>query len=135
MEQDIRWKQRFNNFKKALSQLEEAVTLANTKELSNLEKQGFIQAFEFTHELSWNVMKDYFEYQGESSIHGSRDATRLAFQREVLEDGHIWMEMIKSRNQTSHTYNEETANDIYTKVKSEYYEAFKSFKTEMEKII
>lgn len=131
MEYDVRWKQRFNNFKKALFQFEEAVLLADTKELSNLEKKGLIQAFEFTHELAWNVIKDYFEYQGASSIHGSRDATRLAFERGLIKEGHTWMEMIKSRNKTSHTYNEETANEIYTKATRDYYKAFKSFELEM----
>ena len=59
-ENDIRWQQRFSNFQKALEQLEKAINLSEERELSNLEKQGLIQAFEFTHELSWNVMKDFF---------------------------------------------------------------------------
>jgi len=48
--------------------------------LNELEKQGLIQAFEYTYELAWNTIKDYFENQGETGIHGSRDAFRLAFQ-------------------------------------------------------
>jgi nucleotidyltransferase substrate binding protein (TIGR01987 family) len=85
---DIRWKQRLHNFSKALSQLEQAVELTKTKELSDLEKQGLIQAFEFTHELAWNVMKDYFDYQGAAElITGSRDATREAFQKGLIING------------------------------------------------
>ncbi len=132
---DIRWMQRFNNFKKALLQFEKAVNITQSKQVSDLEKQGLIQAFEFTHELAWNVMKDYFEYQGETDIHGSRNATRLAFQRGVINDGHIWMEMIESRNQTSHTYNEEIANDIYCKAVSGYFNAFKTFELKMEEVM
>jgi len=48
-------------------------------------------------------MKDYFEYQGTTSIMGSRDAVREAFQRGLVADGEGWMEMLQSRNQTSHT--------------------------------
>ncbi len=135
MEKDIRWIQRFNNFKKALSQFEDAITLSQTKELSNLEKQGLIQAFEFTHELAWNVLKDYFEYQGETSVNGSRDATRLAFQRSILKDGNIWMEMIKSRNKTSHTYNEEIAESIFKKASTDYFLAFNEFKIKIQELI
>jgi nucleotidyltransferase substrate binding protein (TIGR01987 family) len=76
--------------------------------LSNLESQGLIQAFEFTHELAWNVMRDFFEYQGDTTIKGSCDATREAFSRNLIADGAGWMEMIKSRNASTHTYDEGT---------------------------
>lgn len=75
---DVRWKQRFSNYKKALSQLEAAVKLSQQRALTPLEKQGVIQAFEFTHELAWNVLKDFLEDQGEQRIKGSKDATRAA---------------------------------------------------------
>ena len=61
---DVRWEQRFANFKKALAELRESVDLAKTRPLSKLECQGIIQAFEFTHELAWNVMRDFFRFQG-----------------------------------------------------------------------
>lgn len=134
-DKDVRWKQRFSNFKKALQQLENAVNIARAKELSELEKQGVIQAFEFTHELAWNVIKDYFEYQGATDLHGSRNATRLAFQRGIVENGHVWMEMIESRNKTSHTYNEKIAEEIYQKTIESYFGAFKSLVAKMEEYI
>ncbi|MCL2042013.1 MAG: nucleotidyltransferase substrate binding protein [Bacteroidales bacterium] len=56
---DIRWKQRLENYKKALMQLRNAVALGQERPFSELEEQGLIQAFEFTHELAWNVMKDF----------------------------------------------------------------------------
>ena len=108
--QDIRWQQRFENFQNALGELTEAVELYQHRPLSKLEKQGLVKAFEFTHELAWNVMKDYFEYQGKTSIMGSRDATREAFNRGMIMDGENWMEMIRCRNLTPHTYNQETAD-------------------------
>ncbi|MAV90843.1 MAG: nucleotidyltransferase [Bdellovibrionaceae bacterium] len=116
MDQDVRWHQKLNSFSQALSQLNSAVELAQQRELSRLEKQGVIQAFEFTHELAWNLLRDYFKFQGNTSIMGSRDATREAFKAGLISDGEPWMEMIHSRNQTSHTYNQSTADDIVDKM-------------------
>jgi len=82
-ENDIRWQQRFRNFQKALVQLTEAVDLLHKRPLSNIERQGFVKAFEFTHELAWTVMIDYFQYQGNTRITGSRDVTREAFQNQI----------------------------------------------------
>lgn len=84
---DVRWKQRLNNFLPAFNQLKAGVELSATRELTDLEKQGLIQAFEFTHELAWNVLKDYFDYQGGNLITGSRDATREAFNKGLIQDG------------------------------------------------
>jgi nucleotidyltransferase substrate binding protein (TIGR01987 family) len=129
---DVRWKQRLSNYSKALLQLESAVDLAAQKKLSDLEKQGLIQAFEFTHELAWNVMKDYFDYQGGSElVTGSRDATREAFQKGLIQNGDEWMEMIKSRNKTSHTYNLNIAEDIVVKILKSYFSLFKDFHQKM----
>ncbi len=129
---DVRWKQRLSNYSKALLQLENAVNLAAQKNLSDLENQGLIQAFEFTHELAWNVMKDYFDYQGGSElVTGSRDATREAFQRGLVTNGDEWMEMIKSRNKTSHTYNLNVAEDIVKKILNSYFSLFKDFHQKM----
>jgi len=129
--EDIRWIQRLNYYINALAQLEEAVNLARENQLSNLEKQGLVQAFEFTHELAWKVMKDFFAYQGNSAIHGSRDAGREAFNANLIKDGHIWMDMITSRNKTSHTYDEETVEEIYTNITEQYLYAFVEFKNKM----
>lgn len=135
MARDIRWEQRFANYKKALNKLSEAVNYIqlhlqkdDERKLDDVQdemiKEGLIQRFEYTHELAWNLMKDYASYQGNSAIGGSRDATREAFQLQLIEDGKVWMDMIGSRNKTSHTYNEETANEIYFKILEEYYPAF-----------
>ncbi len=120
-EQDIRWIQRFNHYARALSQLREAVELAQQRPLSKLEEQGLIQAFEYTYELAWNTLKDYLEAQGETAIHGSRDAFRLAFRRGLIGDGEVWMDMVRSRTLTSHTYNEETAHQIARAVIEQYF--------------
>jgi nucleotidyltransferase substrate binding protein (TIGR01987 family) len=128
---DVRWQQRFANFQKALDELRESVTLAKSRSLSKLETQGIIQEFEFTHELAWNVMRDFFKFQGDSSIAGSRDATRAAFKAGLVLDGETWMDMIESRNLTSHTHNKSVSREIGTKIIHEYFNLFESFATEM----
>ncbi len=132
MELDIRWKQRFSNYNRALKQLEKFI---QKKDLNELEEQGLIQAFEFTHELAWNVMKDFFEYQGNINITGSRDATREAFQKNLIENGDHWMGMIKSRNQSTHTYNESIAHEIKNQILNSYFELFIEFQTKMNSLI
>jgi len=124
MGKDIRWQQRFSNYKKALHQLGEAVALSKSRELSDLEKQGMIQTFEYTHELAWTTLKDFLEFKGQRDIYGSKDASRKAFQLNIVEDGECWMDMIQSRNKTSHTYNKETAEEIVAAVTTSYYMLF-----------
>lgn len=131
---DVRWKQRLANYRRALAQLSAAVDLAETRPLSELERQGLIQAFEFTHELAWNVMKDYFACQGNTAITGSRDAAREAFNKGLVEDGEGWMEMIQSRNQTAHTYNERVAAEIATRITSRYRRLFRQLLERMEEL-
>lgn len=132
---EIRWQQRLANYEKALAQLMLAVSLSKQRDLSDLEKQGLIQAFEFTHELAWNTMRDYFLYQGNSDITGSRDAVRESFSKGLITDGEGWMEMIKSRNQTSHTYNLQVANEITEKITDQYCELFNNFLNHMKNLI
>jgi nucleotidyltransferase substrate binding protein (TIGR01987 family) len=122
--QDVRWKQRFQNYRLALARLTEAVDLARQRGLSDLEKQGLVQAFEFTHEMAWNVLKDYLEEQGFTGVIGSKGATRQAFKDGLIEDGEIWMEMIQARNQTSHTYNLDVAERIVRDVLGRFHPAF-----------
>ena len=130
---DVRWIQRLQNYGKALDTLRRAVALAETRELSELEQQGLIQGFEFTHELAWKVLKDYLEEQGFVGIIGSKNASREAFKNGLLTDGQVWMDMIKARNETSHTYNtklaEEISNDILTRFFSAFAEMETRFKT------
>ena len=122
---DVRWIQRLENLEKAFQEFQEAVDLAKSRQLTKLEKQGLIQAFEYTHELSWNVLKDFFIDQGNNTIAGSKDATREAFKVGIIKDGQIWMDMIKSRNLTSHSYNQETAETIVSNIMTKYYSQFK----------
>lgn len=149
MEEDIRWQQRFSNYNKALHKLAEAVEYIKNMDAKDVDdgaaskldevldeiiKEGLIQRFEYTHELAWNVMKDFLSHAGNTNIYGSKDATKEAFSAALIVNGEVWMDMIKSRNKTSHTYNEETANDIYRKIIHEYYPEFNQFKNRMEEL-
>jgi nucleotidyltransferase substrate binding protein (TIGR01987 family) len=141
---DVRWEQRFSNYAKAFDKLSQSVDFIRknvgddfdddgiAKVLSEMIQEGLIQRFEYTHELAWNVMKDYAAYQGNPNITGSRDAVREAFKMQLIKDGETWMDMIESRNKTSHTYNEETSNEIFGKILNEYYPVFSDFRKLME---
>jgi nucleotidyltransferase substrate binding protein (TIGR01987 family) len=131
-DQDIRWMQRFTHFSHAFTQLQEAVTLAQQRPLTKLEEQGLIQAFEYTHELAWNTLKDFLEERGAHTLYGSKDTTREAFKHGLIENGEAWMDMIQSRNLTSHTYNEGTAKQIATAISETYFPAFAALRDKLE---
>ena len=131
---NTRWKQRFHSFQRALAQLGEAVDLLQQRPLSNLEKQGFVKAFEFTHELAWKVIKDYFIYQGNTQITGSRDATREAFKNNLIREGDKWMQMIPTRNKAVHTYDEKTVNEVIEKTQKDYYPLFVAFESTLQRL-
>ena len=118
---DVRWLQRFSNYKKALSRLKEFI---DKDKLNKLEEQGLIKAFEYTYELAWNTIKDFYENQGETGIQGAKDSFRLAFNRGVISDGELWMRMIADRNNTTHTYNENTAKEIVNNILENYFVLF-----------
>lgn len=125
MTQDIRWKQRFDNYTKAFDDLSADVALRASREFSRLEEKGLIQSFEMTHELAWNVLKDYLEEEaGTTGLLGSKDTTREAFKRGLIDEGEIWMDMIKSRNLTSHVYDEATARQIAEEICGRFYPCF-----------
>jgi nucleotidyltransferase substrate binding protein (TIGR01987 family) len=120
-----------SNYEKALAQLNKATALSEERKLSELEMQGLIQSFEITHELAWNVMKDYFYYQGNNEIRGSRDASLQAFKYELINDGEVWMDMILSRYKTNQTYVEKTAKEIVENILIKYVKNFNDFENKM----
>lgn len=145
MSQDIRWEQRFENYQLALRKLTESVDLVK-RELpvqkaehrggyiwDEMLKEALIQRFEYTHELAWKVMKDYAIYQGSTDVGGSRDAVREAYKLKLVNDGKIWMQMIVSRNLTSHTYNEKMADQIFSDIIRFYHPALLAFESTMVK--
>ena len=119
MTQDIRWVQRLQNWNRALAQLSKFM---QREELNELEEQGLIQSFEYNHELAWKTLKDFLEDQGYEELFGSKNVTRKALESGVIKHGEVWLEMIKSRNLSSHTYNEEVTRKIITAIVDDYFE-------------
>lgn len=128
-QKDVRWRQRFDNFKKSYQLLEKYTSLELTSEI---EKAGFIQFFEMTFELAWKVMKDYLEAQG-YIVKSPRETIKQAFQMELIEDGHFWIEALASRNLTTHTYDEEFAEEFVKDIKKMYFPLFQSLYERLSK--
>ena len=129
--EDVRWIQRFSNFKKAFEQLQKAFLLSTQRELSDLEKSGVIQTFEYTFELAWKTLKNFLEHKGNFDILGSRDAIKLALQYNIIY-GNEWLEMIKARNLTSHIYSEEEVEEILEAILHRYYPKLLELKEKLE---
>jgi nucleotidyltransferase substrate binding protein (TIGR01987 family) len=128
---NIRWLQRFSNYKKALSGLKEFI---DKDKLNKLEEKGMIKAFEYTYELAWSTIKDFYEDQGETGLQGAKDSFRLAFNRGLIREGELWMQMITDRNNTTHTYNEKTAKEIAKNILENYFGLFVELQNKLEKI-
>ena len=139
VQQNIRWQQRFSNYRKALIKLNQAVSILSeqigrSEEVDELLQEGLIQRFEYTHELAWKVMKDYAEYQGYTDIRGSRDAVRKALEMGLVDDKR-WMETIEDRNLTVHNYDNEIASEIYENIMCVYAPLFVKKKKKMQSLI
>ncbi len=130
--QDIRWKQRFEHFIKAFRQLKKAKELKVERDFTELELQGVIQAFEVSQELSWKVMKDFLEDQGKTDLFGSKNAVKEAFNVGLITNGEIWFDMIKSRNLTSHIYDESEVLVILEIILNDYLPVFIDFENKMK---
>ena len=129
-----RWEQRLDSYHKALARLAEIVGASKKRALNEFERDGLVQRFEFTHELSWKLMKAYAEYQGFDGIGGSRDATRKAFEMSLISDGQSWMDMIKSRNETSHNYDGSMADDGVDSIINRFYPLLADFYQKMNSL-
>ncbi|MBW8331637.1 MAG: nucleotidyltransferase substrate binding protein [Prolixibacteraceae bacterium] len=115
---DIRWKQRFQNFEKAIGHLADALEIENP---DLLQKAGIIQFFEMSYELAWNTLKDYLEEQGFTDVRSPRNALKKGFEVGLIEDGHLWMELLLDRNLTAHTYDEEKATEVEELIHEKYF--------------
>ena len=129
MTADIRWQQRFTNYRRALEQLE---SFFEPPELNLREQQGLIKAFEYTFELAWNTLRDLLRNQGNDTLLGSRDTIREAFRLGLISDGEVWMLMIQDRNLTSHSYNRATADAIAANIKQSYLSSFKQLRARLD---
>ena len=121
---DVRWKQRFQNFEKAMLHLDSSLQLKNP---DMLQKAGIIQFFEMSYELAWNTMKDYLEEQGFIDVKSPRAAIKKAFEVGLINDGYSWMELLSDRNLTSHAYDEEKATEVENLIHQKYYPLLNDF--------
>ncbi len=126
---DIRWHQRFVNFNKALNQLEKFI---DKDDLNELEEQGIIKAFEYTYELGWKTLQDLLKEKGYENIVGPKPVIDQSFQDGYIKNGKGWISMHKSRNLTSHTYNEETAKEIVEGIRNLYFRLLKDIQIRLE---
>lgn len=117
---DIRWKQRLSNFARAIAQFNDAISLYHARSLSNLERQGLVQAFEFTHELAWKTLQDYLKHQGFGDLHGSRDVFRKSLETGLIHSGEKWFDSIHSRNIMSHVYDQEVIDELVHAIVDDY---------------
>lgn len=127
--EDIRWLQRFINFNKAFKQLENFVSHSH---LNDMEKQGLIKAFEYTYELSWKTLQDLLKEKGYNNVLGPKPVIEQSFQDGYISDGQGWMRMHKSRNLASHTYDEQTAEEIISGIRNEYFSLLKNLQLRLE---
>lgn len=126
-----RFEERIEDYKKALTKLEEA--LQETE--SEIVIDGVLHRFEFTFELAWKTVRDVLEYQGVITKLGSpREIIQIAFKQNLIEDGELWIEIMLARNSLAHIYDEATSRKIYQEIKEKYINAFKTLKETLEGI-
>ena len=118
----IRWKQRFQNFEKAFLQLESAVVELQT--LSDLEKEGLVQRFEYTFELAWKTTPHYRDSQN-VQVKSPSEAIKKGFQYEIIGNGEIWMDMLEKRNLMAHTYDEKVFYEAIHQISTAYFPEIK----------
>lgn len=101
----MRWHFRHDNFRGAFGLLSEAVALLKAGEVSQLEREGTIQRFEYTWELAWKTLRDFLLESGVVlTILTPANVIRAAFAAALIEDGDAWIAAMKARNQMSHEY-------------------------------
>lgn len=116
-----RWQYRFDNFKRAFFLLREAMETAAERPLTQLEKEGVIQRFEYTIELAWKVMKDYLESQNVVFDQVTpRAVIREAFAAKLVTEGQVWMDALDARNRMSHTYNFAEFEKVIAAIRQDY---------------
>ena len=120
MAEEIRWQYRFQNFSRAYSLLRAAFD-REVDELNDLEKEGVIQRFEYTFELSWNTLKDRLEHDGVimQSV-TPRNVIRTAAATGLVADGQTWIDMLEDRRNTSHRYDIEMLENVLSNIRDNY---------------
>ena len=127
---EVRWQQRFSNYKNALARLSKFL---KKKKLNELEEQGLIQAFEYTFEFAWKTLQDLLQAKGYLNIKGPNPTIMQSFQDGYISDGPGWAQMRQSRNTVSHVYDESATKEIAILIRSKYCQLFTDLQTRLEK--
>ncbi|MTV48394.1 nucleotidyltransferase [Heliobacillus mobilis] len=125
-----RVQEKLHNYQKALERLQGALNVENPPEYLY---DAVIKRFEFTYEMAWKLMKSFMEYKGGADLRFPRDIFKEAYATGIIEDGEVWISMLKDRNLTSHTYDESSARSIYYRVKAIYFVHLTTLKTTLER--
>jgi nucleotidyltransferase substrate binding protein (TIGR01987 family) len=107
MKKDLKIKL-LEQFDQAIYRLQEALE----KEKDDFIRDASIKRFEFTFELTWKNIKYFAKIQG-LETNSSREAFKTAFKLGWIKNQDAWLQMIEYRNLSSHTYNSQTADQIY----------------------
>ncbi|MBR1729508.1 MAG: HI0074 family nucleotidyltransferase substrate-binding subunit [Selenomonadaceae bacterium] len=120
---------KFEDYSRACEKLQSALT----KDISadDLYLDGVIQRFEFCFELSWKLMKAYLSFEGIES-NSPRSSIRESFKIGLITEAEDWLDMLEKRNLSSHTYDEETAIEIYQHISQKYISLLINFKEELQ---
>lgn len=131
-EEDIRWKQRFDNFEKSLHLLKQSLLI---HEPNITEMAGIIKFFEISFELSWKVLKDYMENLGNDNVNFPRQIIKEAYQANLINHGQIWLQALNDRNVAAHTYDEVFAKEMTKLIKETYFpvllDLYNNFKSKL----
>jgi len=117
MDPDTRWIQRYSNFESTYLLLRDALKVENP---SDLERIGLIKLFEMLFELSWKLLKDYELSEG-IVAKSPREAIKQAYQLQLIEEGHEWIDILRDRNLTTRTYKEDVARTVEESIRKRYY--------------
>jgi len=120
-----RWQYRFDNFSRAFVLLREAIDILGERELSQLEKEGVIQRFEYTWELAWKTLKDLLEDEGIAlATVTPKSAIREAFAAKLIKRGDDWMAALDARNKMSHVYNLKVFEQVIADIEARFLSLF-----------
>ena len=122
-----RWHYRFENYERALNLLKDAIAITSTRELTQLEREGVVQRFEYTWELAWKTLKDYLTYNGITpETITPRSVIREAFAAQIIDNGELWMKALDARNDMAHRYDEKLFARIILDIQNSYITLFES---------
>jgi len=110
-----------------MQMLQEAVAESEKRSLSTLERLGLLKAFTFTHELAWNVLKDYVKEEGLIAVVDSENPMQGVFQLSLIDDRETWVDMLNARNLTLHAFDPDVAQALADDICLRFYPAIGAF--------